>query len=62
MKVQYSYLKRQFENADDLWENLKSFVNTRTEILDTIFEDVNTNGSNFEKNDKEICDKLKNNI
>jgi len=28
MKVQYSYLKRQFENADDLWKNLKSFVNT----------------------------------
>ena len=28
MKIQYSYLKRQFENADDLWENLKSFVET----------------------------------
>ena len=28
MKVRYSYLKQQFENADDLWEQLKSFVST----------------------------------
>jgi len=51
-----------FYNKGIEFNDLKSFVNTRTEILDTIFEDVNTNGSNFEKNDKEICDKLKKNI
>ena len=28
MKVRYSYLKQQFENADDLWDNLKEFVVT----------------------------------
>ena len=28
MKVRYSYLKQQFENADDLWEQLKRFVST----------------------------------
>lgn len=26
MKVRYSYLKQQFENADDLWQELKEFV------------------------------------
>lgn len=28
MSVRYSYLKQQFEHADDLWENLKAFVET----------------------------------
>ena len=28
MKVRYSYLQEQFENADDLWANLKKFVST----------------------------------
>ena len=28
MNVRYSYLKQQFENADDLWDNLKEFVST----------------------------------
>ena len=28
MKVRYSYLKQQFEHADDLWSELKSFVET----------------------------------
>ena len=28
MKVRYSYLEQQFENCDDLWEELKSFVKT----------------------------------
>lgn len=28
MKVRYSYLKQQFENADDLWEELRAFVET----------------------------------
>jgi dTDP-3-amino-2,3,6-trideoxy-4-keto-D-glucose/dTDP-3-amino-3,4,6-trideoxy-alpha-D-glucose/dTDP-2,6-dideoxy-D-kanosamine transaminase len=28
MKVRYSYLQQQFENCDDLWEKLKSFVAT----------------------------------
>ena len=28
MKVRYSYLQEQFENADDLWVNLKKFVST----------------------------------
>ena len=28
MKVRYSYLKQQFENCDDLWQQLKSFVAT----------------------------------
>ncbi len=28
MKVRYSYLKQQFENCDDLWEELKKFVTT----------------------------------
>ena len=28
MKVEYSYLERQFKDADDLWENLKNFVKT----------------------------------
>lgn len=28
MKVRYSYLKQQFENADDLWDDLKEFVVT----------------------------------
>ena len=26
MKVRYSYLQQQFENCDDLWEQLKQFV------------------------------------
>ena len=28
MKVRYSYLPEQFEEADDLWRNLKAFVKT----------------------------------
>ena len=28
MKVRYSYLKQQFENCEDLWSELKSFVPT----------------------------------
>ena len=28
MKVRYSYLKQQFENCDDLWDELKQFVPT----------------------------------
>ncbi len=28
MKVRYSYLKQQFENADDLWHDLRAFVET----------------------------------
>ncbi|NUM41693.1 MAG: aminotransferase class V-fold PLP-dependent enzyme, partial [Leptospiraceae bacterium] len=28
MKVRYSYLKQQFENCDDLWDELKRFVPT----------------------------------
>jgi dTDP-4-amino-4,6-dideoxygalactose transaminase len=28
MEVRYSYLKQQFENCDDLWDNLKAFVPT----------------------------------
>jgi dTDP-4-amino-4,6-dideoxygalactose transaminase len=28
MQVRYSYLKQQFENCDDLWEQLKTFVST----------------------------------
>ena len=28
MKVRYSYLKQQFSNAPDLWNNLKKFVQT----------------------------------
>ena len=28
MKVRYSYLPQQFENCDDLWKELKSFVKT----------------------------------
>ena len=28
MKVRYSYLKQQFENADDLWSELREFVET----------------------------------
>ena len=28
MKVRYSYLPQQFEEADDLWRNLKAFVKT----------------------------------
>ena len=26
MRVRYSYLKQQFENADDLWRDLRDFV------------------------------------
>ena len=28
MKVRYSYLPQQFEEAEDLWKNLKAFVKT----------------------------------
>ena len=28
MKVRYSYLQKQFENCDNLWEELKEFVKT----------------------------------
>ena len=28
MKVRYSYLPQQFNNADDLWRDLKEFVRT----------------------------------
>ena len=28
MKVKYSYLDKQFGNADDLWKDLKEFVKT----------------------------------
>ena len=33
MKVRYSYLPQQFENADDLWEELKEFVKMDDETL-----------------------------
>ena len=35
MKVRYSYLQEQFENADDLWVNLKKFVSTGDFTLQT---------------------------
>ena len=28
MHVRYSYLKQQFEHADDLWDELRKFVET----------------------------------
>ena len=28
MKVRYSYLKQQFGNCDDLWDDFKKFVST----------------------------------
>ena len=43
MKVEYSYLERQFKDADDLWENLKNFVKTGDFTLGKELD-------NFEKN------------
>ena len=31
MKVRYSYLKQQFSNSNDLWKNLKKFVDNTNE-------------------------------
>ncbi len=39
MKVRYSYLKQQFSNCDDLWDELKKFVSTGDFTLGKPLED-----------------------
>ena len=56
MNVRYSYLKQQFENADDLWDNLKEFVSTGDFTLGKpleVFE--NSFGRKFENHDRRCC-------
>ena len=36
--VRYSYLPQQFNEIDDLWENLKEFVKTAFEVFDLNYE------------------------
>ena len=50
-KVRYSYLPQQFENADDLWVNLKEFVNSLSEFdnLDDFLEHIGLVNENQNK-------------
>ena len=54
------YLLYVFYDKSIEYNDLKSFVNTRTEKLETLFTNVNKNNLKFVKEDVEICKKLKN--
>ena len=54
------YLLYVFYDKSVEYNDLKSFVNTRTEKLETLFTNVNKNNLKFVKEDVEICKKLKN--
>jgi len=53
------YLLYVFYDKSVEYNDLKSFVNTRTEKLETLFTNVNKNNLKFVKEDVEICKKLK---
>ena len=54
------YLLYVFYDKSVEYNNLKSFVNTRTDKLEGLFANINKNNINFVKEDSEICRKLKN--
>ena len=54
------YLLYVFYDKSVEYNDLKSFVNTRTDKLETLFTNVNKNNLKFVKEDVEICKKLKN--
>ena len=54
------YILYVFYDKSSEYNDLKSFVGSRTEKLDNIINNVNTNNTNFVKNDVEVCKKLKN--
>ncbi len=54
------YILYVFYDKSSEYNDLKSFVGSRTEKLDKIFDNVNTNNTTFVKNDVEVCKKLKN--
>ena len=54
------YLLYIFYDKSVEYNDLKSFVNTRTDKLETLFTNVNKNNLKFVKEDVEICKKLKN--
>ncbi len=47
MKVRYSYLPQQFENCDDLWEELKNFVKTGDFTLGKPLDEFEKNFANL---------------
>tara|TARA_B100000575_G_C23140396_1_gene663503 strand:+ start:4093 stop:4314 length:222 start_codon:yes stop_codon:yes gene_type:complete len=53
------YLLYVFYDKSVEYNDLKSFVNTRTDKLETLFTNVNKNNLKFVKEDVEICKKLK---
>lgn len=53
------YLLYVFYDKSIEYNDLKSFVNTRTDKLETLFTNVNKNNLKFVKEDVEICKKLK---
>lgn len=55
------YILYVFYDKSSEYNDLKSFVGSRTEKLDKIFDNININNTNFVKNDVDVCKKLKNN-
>jgi hypothetical protein len=53
------YILYIFYDKSREYNNLKSFIGSRTEKLDKIFDDININNTNFVKNDIDVCKKLK---
>jgi len=53
------YLLYVFYDKSVEYNDLKSFVNTRTDKLETLLTNVNKNNLKFVKEDVEICKKLK---
>ena len=47
MKVRYSYLKQQFSNCDELWDELKKFVSTGDFTLGKPLEDFERKFANL---------------
>ena len=54
------YILIVFYNKGSEYNNLKLFIGSRTEKLNKIFNDINTNNTSFIKNDVDNCKKLKN--
>lgn len=53
------YILYVFYDKSREYSDLKSFIGSRTEKLDKIFDNINTNNTNFVKNDIDVCKKLK---
>ena len=56
------YILIVFYDKGSEYNDLKSFVGSRSEKLGKIIDDVNANNTNFVKNDVEVCRKFKNTL